>query len=162
MLPQLTSAVTASASASASVTASSPSPSALSHLVSSAAVRATLGGRLSAKHERSYGCTFRLIGGTLYRGAKCTACKAGPPCKSRPNWHLLTALLVSAVARAQQTRPLPNVQLRLHQGAAPPAAGAPVLPWCAAAPTLLSLPSPYEVRVRVRVRLRVRISLTLA
>ena len=157
MLPQPTSADAASASASASVTASLPSPSALSHLVSRAAVRATLGGRLSAQHERSYGCTFRLIGGTLYRAAKCTSCKAGPPCKGRPNWHLLTALLVSAVARAQHTRPLPNVQLRLHQGAAPPAAGAPVLAWCAAAPTLLSLPSPYEVRVRARARARVRV-----
>ena len=124
MLPQPTSADAASASASASVTASLPSPSALSHLVSRAAVRATLGGRLSAQHERSYGCTFRLIGGTLYRAAKCTSCKAGPSCKGRPNWHLLTALLVSAVARAQQTRPLPNVQLRLHQGAAPPLAAA--------------------------------------
>ena len=90
MLPQLPSATSAyisphasvsafasasASAASASASASLPSPSALSQLVSGAAVRATLGGRLSAQHAHSYGCTFRLIGGTLYRGAKC---KPGP------------------------------------------------------------------------------------
>ena len=69
--PASASASASASAASASASASLPSPSALSQLVSGAAVRATLGGRLSAQHARSYGCTFRLIGGTLYRGAKC-------------------------------------------------------------------------------------------
>eukprot|EP00908_Phaeocystis_cordata_P017120 Transcript_28453.p3 GENE.Transcript_28453~~Transcript_28453.p3 ORF type:complete len:338 (+),score=78.87 Transcript_28453:108-1016(+) len=125
----------------ASTAADAPASSVLAHLVTDAAVQATLGfNKISEKHARSYGCTFSLIKGTLYRATGKGKCNP-----KRPNWQLLTALLVSAVARAQRdARPLPDVQLRLHQGAAPQAKGAPVLPWCAATPSLLALPSPYE------------------
>ena len=111
----------------------------LAALVTRDSVRSTLGGKLTPRHHMDFPCIFKIIRGSLYRGPECNP--------RRPNYQLLSALLVSAVARAatRGAPPLPDVALRVQQGAnAVATMGAPVLSWCAARPEVLALPSPYE------------------
>lgn len=108
--------------------------------ITKASMRATLGGVLTVGARQRLKCVFKVIDGSLYRSR--TGCKP-----TKPNWQLLSGLMVSAVARAA-TRPtaipLPDVELRLHQGASALAPGTPALSWCAPRPNVLALPSPYE------------------
>lgn len=120
-----------------SVFNSTRTASPLTALVTRKTLTATFRGKvLSIRDKGQFACTFKVIDGNLYRGVKCKP--------TRPNWQLITGMLVGAVARASVGRPLPNVELRPHQGASALPAGMPVLGWCAKEPGVLVLPSPYE------------------
>ncbi|KAL1529397.1 hypothetical protein AB1Y20_000347 [Prymnesium parvum] len=110
----------------------------LASLVSDRALRQTLG-RPTSQCGKSGNCRFRLIRGSLYRSRSCNP--------RRPNWQLLSGLLVSAVARAESAAgtPMPDVEVCMHQGASPlRGSEGPVLQWCSRSRELLGFPSPYE------------------
>ena len=80
----------------------------LSSLVSESALRQTLA-KPPSSCGRSGQCRFRVVSGSLYRSEACNP--------RRPNWQLLTGLMVSAVARAEASGrgPLPDVEVCMHQ-----------------------------------------------
>ena len=106
-------------------------------LVDERALLHTLG-KPSSACGRNGNCRFRMVGGSLYRSRACNP--------RRPNWQLLSGLMVSAAWRARaEGRPLPDFEVCMHQGAGPlPAGEGPVLQWCTRTADLLGFPSPYE------------------
>ena len=79
------------------------------------------------------------MSGSLYRSKACNL--------RRPNIQLLSALLMSALARRPPIAA--DAELCLFQGANPgalkvPEGTAPILQWCTRSPQTLTLPTPYE------------------
>ena len=124
-----------------SALASSP----LEALVTDKALRGTFGDANPDGCGPSAGkCRLKIIGGSLYRTA---GCKGG----RRPNIQLLSALVISALARAAALgrSPVRDVTLCIFQGANPTAldrdpGSGPILQWCTFSDQTLSMPSPYE------------------
>ena len=99
---------TGASAASGASGGATDSGASLSSLVSESALRLTLS-KPSSSCGRSGHCRFRLIGGSLYRSKACNP--------RRPNWQLMSGLMVSAVARAEAMgrAPLPDVEICMHQ-----------------------------------------------